>query len=40
MVELWPDAISAIVTMEEAPSQLQAWSDDPGRFKKILVRLD
>ena len=34
------DAISAIVTMEEAPSRLQAWSDDPGRFKKIMVRLD
>ncbi len=34
------EAITSIVSMEEAPSALRAWSDDPSRIKKILVRVD
>jgi threonine dehydrogenase-like Zn-dependent dehydrogenase len=33
-------AIGAIVTLEEAPAILQAWSDNPSRFTKIMVRMD
>lgn len=34
------EAVSAIVPIEEAPNMLRAWSDDPVRFSKIMVRLD
>ncbi|MGB8473034.1 MAG: zinc-binding alcohol dehydrogenase family protein [Candidatus Acidiferrum sp.] len=34
------DAISSIVRIDEAPEALRAWSEDPSRVKKILVRLD
>jgi hypothetical protein len=26
--------------LEDAPEALRAWSDDPSRVKKIMVRLD
>ncbi len=34
------DAVSSIVPIEEAPDVLRAWSDNPVRFRKIMVRLD
>jgi threonine dehydrogenase-like Zn-dependent dehydrogenase len=34
------DAVSSIVPIEEAPDVLRAWSDNPARFGKIMVRLD
>jgi threonine dehydrogenase-like Zn-dependent dehydrogenase len=34
------EAISSVVALEEAPEALRAWSDDPSRVKKILVRVD
>lgn len=34
------DAISSVVSLDNAPEALRAWSDDPSRFKKILVNLD
>jgi threonine dehydrogenase-like Zn-dependent dehydrogenase len=34
------DAVSAIVTMEEAPQSIAAWSSNPSQFSKIMVRLD
>jgi threonine dehydrogenase-like Zn-dependent dehydrogenase len=34
------DAVSSIVPIEEAPDILRAWSDNPVRFGKIMVRLD
>jgi threonine dehydrogenase-like Zn-dependent dehydrogenase len=34
------EAVSTIVPMEQAPELLRAWSDSPGRFTKIMVRLD
>jgi threonine dehydrogenase-like Zn-dependent dehydrogenase len=34
------DAVSLIVPIEEAPSAIRQWSDDPARFSKILVSLD
>jgi threonine dehydrogenase-like Zn-dependent dehydrogenase len=34
------DAVSSIVAIEEAPDVLRAWSDNPARFRKIMVRLD
>lgn len=33
------DAVSAIVPLEEAPGILQAWSNDPAAYTKIMVRL-
>jgi len=33
-------AVSSIITLEESPEALRAWSDDPSRVKKIMVRLD
>jgi 2-desacetyl-2-hydroxyethyl bacteriochlorophyllide A dehydrogenase len=33
-------AVSSIVTLDEAPEALRAWSEDPSRVKKIMVRLD
>ena len=32
------DAISAIVPPEEAPRMLAEWSENPGRFTKIMVQ--
>ncbi len=34
------DAVSSIVSIEEAPDALRAWSENPVRFRKIMVRLD
>jgi len=34
------EAISSVVTMDDAPGALRAWSDDPSRIKKIMVSLD
>ena len=34
------EAITSIVSMDEAPAALRSWSDDPSRIKKILVSLD
>jgi len=31
------EAISMVVPLEEAPEALRSWSDDPSRFKKIMV---
>lgn len=33
-------AVSLIVPMEEAPQALSSWSENPSKFKKILVSLD
>ena len=33
------DVVTAIVPLEEAPRILQQWSDNPGRFTKIMVEL-
>jgi threonine dehydrogenase-like Zn-dependent dehydrogenase len=33
-------AVSLIVPLHEAPHALRAWSENPSRFKKILVSLD
>jgi threonine dehydrogenase-like Zn-dependent dehydrogenase len=33
-------AVSSIVALEEAPRALWAWSENPSRIKKIMVRLD
>jgi 2-desacetyl-2-hydroxyethyl bacteriochlorophyllide A dehydrogenase len=34
------EAVSAIVSLEQAPEMLKAWSDNPSGFSKIMVRLD
>ena len=34
------DAVSSIVTLDEAPGALRSWSDDPLHTQKIMVRLD
>jgi threonine dehydrogenase-like Zn-dependent dehydrogenase len=34
------DAVSSIITMNEAPQALAAWSDNPSRVKKIMIRMD
>ena len=34
------DAVTAIVSLNEVPESLAAWSSDPARFSKIMVRLD
>jgi threonine dehydrogenase-like Zn-dependent dehydrogenase len=34
------DAVSSIVTMDEAPQALAAWSENPARVKKIMMRMD
>ena len=34
------DAVSSIVAMNEAPQALAAWSDNPSRVKKIMMRMD
>jgi threonine dehydrogenase-like Zn-dependent dehydrogenase len=33
-------AVSLVVSLEEAPDALRSWSENPSRFKKILVSLD
>jgi 2-desacetyl-2-hydroxyethyl bacteriochlorophyllide A dehydrogenase len=33
-------AVSLIIPLEEAPNALRSWSENPSRFKKILVSLD
>ena len=33
-------AVSLIVPFEEAPDALRSWTDNPSKFKKILVSLD
>jgi threonine dehydrogenase-like Zn-dependent dehydrogenase len=33
------EEVTAIVPLEEAPRVLQEWSDNPGRFTKIMVNL-
>ncbi len=33
-------AVSSIVALEVAPQALSAWSENPSRIKKIMVRLD
>jgi threonine dehydrogenase-like Zn-dependent dehydrogenase len=33
------DAVSTIVSLEEAPRALQAWSEDPASYTKIMIRL-
>jgi 2-desacetyl-2-hydroxyethyl bacteriochlorophyllide A dehydrogenase len=34
------DAVSSIITMNEAPQALAAWSDNPSRVKKIMMCMD
>jgi threonine dehydrogenase-like Zn-dependent dehydrogenase len=34
------DAVSSIVSLDEAPNALRCWSENPSRFHKILVSLD
>ena len=34
------DAVSSILPIHEAPDILRAWSDDPARFTKIMIRMD
>jgi threonine dehydrogenase-like Zn-dependent dehydrogenase len=34
------DAVSSIVTLDEAPEALRSWSDDPLGIQKIMVRMD
>jgi threonine dehydrogenase-like Zn-dependent dehydrogenase len=33
-------AVSLIVSLEEAPGALRSWSENPSSFKKIMVALD
>ena len=33
-------AVSLVVPLEESASALRSWSENPSRFKKILVSLD
>ena len=34
------EAVSRIVPLEEGPNSLRSWSENPSRFKKILISLD
>ena len=34
------DAITAVISLEEAPEILAAWSGNPSQFSKIMIRLD
>jgi threonine dehydrogenase-like Zn-dependent dehydrogenase len=34
------EAVGAIIALEETPRMLQAWSENPSRFTKIMVNLD
>jgi threonine dehydrogenase-like Zn-dependent dehydrogenase len=33
-------AVSLVVLLEESANALRSWSENPSRFKKILVSLD
>jgi threonine dehydrogenase-like Zn-dependent dehydrogenase len=33
-------AVSLVVSLDEAPAALRSWSENPSRFKKIMVALD
>jgi threonine dehydrogenase-like Zn-dependent dehydrogenase len=33
-------AVSAIVPLDESPDALRSWSENPSRFKKIMISLD
>jgi threonine dehydrogenase-like Zn-dependent dehydrogenase len=34
------DAVGVIVSLDEAPGILEAWSANPAKFTKIMVQLD
>ena len=34
------EAVSCIISLEDAPQALASWSANPSRVKKIMVRLD
>ena len=34
------DAISAVLPLEKAPAMLKAWSENPGKFTKIMISFD
>jgi 2-desacetyl-2-hydroxyethyl bacteriochlorophyllide A dehydrogenase len=34
------DAVSVVATMEQAPALLQAWSDRPNLYTKIMIRVE
>jgi threonine dehydrogenase-like Zn-dependent dehydrogenase len=34
------DAVGAVISLEEAPGMLEAWSANPAKFTKIMVQLD
>lgn len=34
------EAVGPIISLEDAPDMLRAWSENPARFTKIMVRLD
>jgi threonine dehydrogenase-like Zn-dependent dehydrogenase len=34
------DAVSSIVSLNDAPRILEAWSSNPSKFTKIMVQLD
>jgi threonine dehydrogenase-like Zn-dependent dehydrogenase len=34
------EAVSAIVSFQQAPAMLKAWSENPSGFSKIMVRFD
>jgi hypothetical protein len=34
------EAVSAIVSLQQAPAMLKAWSENPNDFSKIMVRFD
>ena len=34
------DAVTAVISLEEAPEILAAWSSNPSQFSKIMIRLD
>jgi threonine dehydrogenase-like Zn-dependent dehydrogenase len=34
------DAVTAVISLEEAPEILAAWSNNPSQFSKIMIRLD
>jgi threonine dehydrogenase-like Zn-dependent dehydrogenase len=34
------DAVTAVISLEEAPNILSAWSSNPSQFSKIMIRLD
>ena len=34
------DAVGTIVSLEDTPGILEAWSSNPSKFTKIMVQLD